>query len=96
MKPVSFLGALALGLLASLPALADDAKPADGAKSAPTTDQVSATQGSVTVGGKSIAYTADAGTLVLKDGKGEPAASMSYVAYLANGAAAASRPIMFV
>jgi carboxypeptidase C (cathepsin A) len=94
MKPVSFLGALTLGLAATLPVLADDAKPA--APAANTTDQVSATQGSVTVGGKSIAYTADAGTLVLKDGKGEPAATMSYVAYLANGASATSRPIMFV
>ncbi|HEX2667040.1 MAG TPA: peptidase S10 [Gammaproteobacteria bacterium] len=89
MKRAQIFGALLLA--ASLPALADDAKPA-----APVADQQSATQGSVTVGGKSIAYTANAGTLVLKDSKGEPTATMSYVAYFANGASAASRPIMFI
>ncbi|HET7176013.1 MAG TPA: peptidase S10 [Gammaproteobacteria bacterium] len=68
-----------------------DAKPA-----ASIADQASATQGSVTVGGKTIAYTADAGLLVLKDDKGEPTANMSYVAYLANGKDAASRPVMFI
>ena len=72
-----------------------DAKPA-ASSTAITTDQVSATQGSVTVGGKSIAYTANAGVLVLKNDKGEPTANMSYVAYLANGASATSRPIMFI
>ena len=50
----------------------------------------------MTVGGKSIAYTANAGVLVLKNDKGEPTANMSYVAYLANGASATSRPIMFI
>ena len=90
----STAGAFALGLALSVPVLADDAKPA--ASAAAPTDQQSATQGSVTVGGKSIAYTADAGTLVLKNGKGEPTATMSYVAYLANGKDAANRPIMFV
>jgi len=97
MKPISLTGTLLLGLALSVPVFAaDDAKPAEGAKPAATTDQQSATQGSVTVGGKSIAYTADAGTLVLKDAKGEPTATMSYVAYLANGASATSRPIMFI
>ncbi|HEU5399412.1 MAG TPA: peptidase S10, partial [Gammaproteobacteria bacterium] len=69
----------------------DAAKPA-----ASIADQASATQGSVTVGGKTIAYTADAGLLVLKNDKGEPAANMSYVAYLANGKDPASRPVMFI
>ena len=91
MKRFQILAVLALGVATSLPALADDAKPA-----APVADQQSATQGSVTVGGKNIAYTADAGTLVLKDDKGDPTATMSYVAYFANGAAPASRPIMFI
>ncbi|HEX7964630.1 MAG TPA: peptidase S10 [Gammaproteobacteria bacterium] len=89
MKRAQIFGALLLA--ASLPALADEAKPA-----APAADQQSATQGSVTVGGKSIAYTANAGTLALKDGKGEPTATMSYVAYFANGASAPNRPIMFI
>ena len=91
MKCFQMIAALLLGVAASLPVLADDAKPV-----APVADQQSATQGSVTVGGKSIAYTADAGTLVLKNDKGEPTATMSYVAYFANGASPASRPIMFI
>src|SRR5579863_1515264 len=70
---------------------AKDAKPA-----ADVADQVSATQGSVTVGGKTIAYTANAGLLVLKNDKGDPTANMSYVAYIANGQSAASRPVMFI
>jgi carboxypeptidase C (cathepsin A) len=91
MKRLSMAGALLLGLALNLPTLADDAKPA-----AAPSDQTSTTQGSVTVGGKSIAYTANAGTLLLKDAKGEPTATMSYVAYFANGAEAAHRPIMFI
>ena len=91
MKRLHTLAALVVGVAVSLPVLADDAKPA-----AAIADQQSATQGSVTVGGKSIAYTADAGTLVLRNDKNEPTATMSYVAYLANGASPASRPIMFI
>ena len=83
---------LLLGLSGPAFAAGDgDAKPAIA-----TTDQQSATQGSVTVGGSSIAYTANAGTLVLRNDKGEPTATMSYVAYLANGKEAANRPIMFI
>ena len=84
-------------LAMSSPAFAagdNDAKPA--ASPAAITDQVSATQGSVNVGGKTIAYTANAGLLVLKNDKGEPTANMSYVAYLANGASPTNRPIMFI
>ena len=83
---------LLLGLSGPAFAAGDsDAKPA-----APATDQVSATQGSVTVGGKAIAYTANAGLLVLKNDKGEPTANMSYVAYIANGREPSNRPIMFI
>src|ERR1700742_354574 len=97
MKLVPVTGALLLGLALSAPAFADDdAKPAEGAKAGAIADQPSTTQGSVPVGGKSISYTANAGLLVLKNAKGEPAAEMSYVAYTANGVAAASRPVMFI
>ena len=86
--------AFALGLALCFPALADDDKPA--ASPTPVADQQSATLGSVTIGGKSIAYTADAGLLVLRNDKDEPTAEMSYVAYFANGREAAGRPIMFI
>ena len=85
MKPVSITGSFLLGLALSLPAFAaDDAKPAAIA------DQQSASQASVTVGGKSIAYTATAGLLVLRNDKDEPTAEMSYVAYTASGQDAAA------
>ncbi len=69
-----------------------------------------ASEGSVTVGGRAIAYKAVVGTLVVhakdwddtakddgdKDQKPVPEAAMSYVAYFKRGASAADRPITFV
>ncbi|HEV7165539.1 MAG TPA: peptidase S10 [Gammaproteobacteria bacterium] len=95
MNRLQILCILLLGL--SGPAFAaGDAKPAASPAAPATTDQQSATQGSVTVGGNNIAYTANAGTLVLRNDKGDPTASMSYVAYFANGKEAANRPVMFI
>ncbi|HEV2111378.1 MAG TPA: peptidase S10, partial [Gammaproteobacteria bacterium] len=92
MNRPQMLGILLLALSGPAFAAGDsDAKPA-----VPAADQQSATQGSVTVGGKAIAYTANAGTLVLKNDKGDPAATMSYIAYIANGRDPASRPVMFI
>ncbi len=54
------------------------------------------TQGSVTIDGHRIEYTATAGTLILKNKAGQPTASMFYVAYTEDGGHAASqRPITF-
>lgn len=53
------------------------------------------TQGAATVGGRSIAYTATAGTLLLYGAKHRPIASVFYIAYTENGAAAATRPVTF-
>ncbi|MFT4196785.1 MAG: peptidase S10 [Pseudoxanthomonas sp.] len=61
--------------------------------------QSARTQGSVTVAGKRIDYTAEAGTLIV-DGTGdkehEPQVSMFYAAYFKKGAAPGQRPITFV
>ena len=54
------------------------------------------TQGSVTVGGHDIHYTAKAGTLVLRDKAGKPTGEMFYVAYFKNGANPSRRPIAFL
>ncbi|GBR53231.1 peptidase S10 serine carboxypeptidase [Neokomagataea thailandica NBRC 106555] len=43
----------------------------------------------------SIAYTAHAGTLTLRDAKGAPSARVFYVAYTKDGATAAKRPVAF-
>ena len=51
--------------------------------------------GSVTIGGKSIEYTATAGTLVMKNDKDEPIAEFGYTAYVSKGKDKANRPILF-
>ncbi|MBV8530349.1 MAG: peptidase S10, partial [Candidatus Eremiobacteraeota bacterium] len=55
-----------------------------------------ATQHRVTVDGRSIPYTAVAGTIVLKDERGDAIASMFYTAYTENGANLDNRPVTFV
>ena len=46
-------------------------------------------------GGQHIGYVATAGTLVLRDDKGEPSARVFYVSYVADGQAAERRPVSF-
>jgi carboxypeptidase C (cathepsin A) len=55
----------------------------------------SATQRRLSVGGKTVDYTATAGTLIVRDDDDKPIASIGYVAYTKNGARDPSRPIMF-
>jgi len=82
----------ALALAALL--LSGQAMAADDADAAP---QLSVSSGTVTIGVQKLDYKADAGTLILKDDKGEPAASMFYVAYFKDGEGKPStRPITFL
>ena len=53
------------------------------------------THGSLTLGGNAIAYTATAGHLTALDASQAAEASIFYVAYTADGAAAATRPVTF-
>jgi carboxypeptidase C (cathepsin A) len=63
---------------------------------APPEEKVSETQHAVTIEGQTIAYTAKAGTLVLKDDAGDPKATIFYVAYTKNGVEnPGERPITF-
>jgi len=55
----------------------------------------SVTQHTIDVAGRKLAYTATAGTLPLRDDKGEQTASVFYTAYVLNGAKAGERPITF-
>src|SRR5689334_19072912 len=48
-------------------------------------EKVSKTQHTVTIGGQTVAYTATAGTMVLKKEDGTPTASMFYIAYVKDG-----------
>ena len=56
----------------------------------------SKSEGSVTVEGKRIDYTAEAGTILLNDKKDKPTASIFYTAYFKKGADASQRPLMFL
>jgi carboxypeptidase C (cathepsin A) len=54
------------------------------------------TPSTVAIGGRRIAYTATAGTLLLRDARQRPTASVFYTAYTRTGRGAAGRPITFV
>ncbi|HVV97965.1 MAG TPA: peptidase S10 [Rhodanobacteraceae bacterium] len=56
----------------------------------------SKTEGSVTVEGKRVDYTAEAGTIILTDKKDKPSASIFYAAYFKRGVDPAKRPLMFL
>src|SRR6185295_5029451 len=93
-----FLGLAALLLCSTVLARADDMpdKPGEGKPKAeiPKSEQ-SVTQHSVVIDGKSIAYTATAGTLIVRNAKDEPAASVGYTAYTKKDADLTNRPITF-
>lgn len=57
--------------------------------------EVFTSQHSLTVGGRTVDYTATAGTMLMKDDDGKPIALFGYTAYTENGAAPAERPILF-
>lgn len=77
--------------------LADDApakaKAPETAASAKPVKYVS--HGSVEVNGERIRYTATAGTVILNNEKGKPAASMFYIAYTKDDAKPSTRPVTF-
>ena len=98
------IGTAILATLLSTAVLAQD-KPApassptasaDAAKKEPPKPEQSVTQHSAVIGGVPVAYTATAGTLIVRNEKDEPWASMGYVAYVRKDAGPASRrPIAF-
>jgi len=64
---------------------------------APVAEAAKTSRHSVGVGGRTIAYTATAGTLTIRDDDGKPIASMFYVAYVADRAKGeAERPVTFL
>jgi carboxypeptidase C (cathepsin A) len=81
----------ALGTIALASALLSTLTAAGGAAA-----QTVVTHHSARIGGRTIPYTATAGTIVLNDAKDQPAASVFYVAYTAEGAGpSARRPLTF-
>lgn len=95
MKKLALL--LAFAAVLAAPAYADDDANKDRAAAAKETpvpkEEKSTTHHSVTVGGKSIGYDATAGTLLIKNDKDEPVASMFYVAYTTGDT---RRPVTFI
>jgi carboxypeptidase C (cathepsin A) len=70
--------------------------PIEPTHAAPAADDTAVTHHTVMVGGKTIAYTARAGTLPLKNVDGDEIARVFSVAYTADGADPRTRPVTFV
>lgn len=77
--------------VAEAPARSADARPA-----APAVDNYKQTQHTGKFGGQTVAYTATAGTMVLKSATGKARANVFFAAYTKDGVAPASRPLVFV
>lgn len=103
---ISLLLAGALALVPLIPGHADEAPAppsasadkhhkADDAK-ATDTEKAVRTQHSVSIGGHTIRYTATAGTLIIRDDKNAPQASVFYVAYTVDGGKSGKRPVTFL
>ncbi len=84
-------------LILPLAALATPAKSPATAPAAASVPKATAvrTQHSVRIGDKTIHYTATAGTIILRNKKNQPTASVFYIAYSKNGARASHRPVTF-
>lgn len=82
---------LALGLAASCVAPALAAAPAK----VPPAPRDAITHHTLSLGGRTLAYTTTAGTITLKDAKGEPTARMFYTADTLDGVAPGKRAVTF-
>ncbi|MCW8809189.1 MAG: peptidase S10 [Rhodanobacter sp.] len=72
-------------------------KPADSTAAAkPVTETAKLSHHSITLNGHALKYTATAGTLIIRDDKNQPQASVFYVAYTLDGAKAGHRPLTFL
>ncbi len=82
---------------ATAPAAGGDAhKDADKEAAPIPPEKTVPTHHEVTIGGKTLKYTATAGTLLIRDEEDKPYGSMFYVAYTLDGAEPASRPVSFL
>jgi len=63
---------------------------------APIREVAKSTRHTATIGGRTISYTATAGTLTIRDDDGKPTASMFYVAYTAGEGKGSNRPVTFL
>jgi carboxypeptidase C (cathepsin A) len=61
----------------------------------PAVEKVSTTHHKITIDGKEISYTANTGTMVLRDENGKPKATVFYISYTRDGQDAGKRPVTF-
>ena len=62
----------------------------------PPVEKAVSTAHSASIGGRSMSYKATAGTLIIRDDKGKPDATMFYVAYTADAENSTKRPVTFL
>jgi carboxypeptidase C (cathepsin A) len=74
---------------------ADTKPPAPPKRDQPLAREVSETEHTVVIGGKSIHYVARAGVIALRNAKGEETADVFFIAYTLKDAAPESRPLTF-
>src|SRR5690348_17424877 len=67
------------------PAADRDSGAADSSAGVAPVERVSTTQHPITIDGKPVAYTARAGTMVLRDPTGKPHATVFYISYTKDG-----------
>ena len=75
---------------------ADQHKDADKDEKPVPPEKPVATHHELALGGKTLKYTATAGTLIIRDEDDKPYGSIFYVAYTLDGADAAARPVSFL
>jgi len=80
---------------AQRPAAERDSGAADSSAGVAPMERVSTTQHTITIDGKPVAYTARAGTMVLRDSTGKPDATVFYISYTKDGVDPANRPVTF-
>src|SRR5690348_8019970 len=67
----------------------------DTAPGVPAVEKISTTQHTISIDGKPVAYTARAGTMVLRDSLGKPKATVFYISYTRDQADVTTRPVTF-
>jgi len=99
-----FMLSLAVSFLAAAPVSAQRPNPGGrpagngnggGSEGVPAVEKVSTTKHTITIGGKDIAYTANAGTMVLNGPDGKPRGTVFYIAYTKDGEDPGTRPLTF-
>lgn len=85
-----------LMLLAAAGTFAGEEKPGNAAAEKPAPEPMHfESRHEMEIGGESLAYTATAGTLLMKDEEGEPIAQFGYTAYVKDGGDPRQRPVLF-